>query len=295
MSEASRQNDRHLVIQQNETTKVVQRNLGEKGDPGIGIAGENAPAWTAQGEWSSAAAYSELDVVVHTRAEGGDGSAYICLQAHSNQAPASSPTYWAMIVETGEQGETGPSGTTVTGDIGSFTWRGGWASGTAYNLYDVARYENSSYICVNAHTASNANKPGSGAGKWGVLALKGGTGPQGPRGEKGDTGTVGPAGPQGNTGNRGAAGPAGADGLDAPAGLSMGPWTENRTLGFVNRSGFSIVLSDELKTGTGTIAFREKNGTSASLPVTLANGDLYEVRVESVSGRCYLAYKTEKA
>ena len=292
MSEASRQNDRHIIIQQEETVQVVGRNLGEKGDPGVGLPGENAPEWSPQGEWSSATAYSPLDVVVHTRAQGGDGSAYICLQQNTNQAPASSPSYWAIISEVGEQGETGPSGTTVTGDIGSFTWRGAWASGSTYNLYDIARYENSSYICVNAHTASNANKPGSGAGKWGVVALKGGTGPQGAKGAKGDKGNTGPAGPQGNPGPRGAAGPTGAN---APSSVSMGPWTENRTLGFVNTAGFAIEISNETKKGTGTIAFRRKNGNNASLPITLANGDLYEVRVESVSGRCYVGYRARKA
>ena len=295
MSEASRQNDRHLVIQTEETVQVVGRNLGEKGDPGIGLAGENAPEWSPQGAWSNATAYSPLDVVVHTRAAGGNGSAYICLQQNTNQAPASSPSYWALLSEVGEQGETGPSGTTLTGDIGSFTWRGAWASGSSYNLYDVARYENSSYICVNAHTASGANYPGSGAGKWGILALKGGTGPQGAKGAKGDTGNTGPAGPKGSKGDRGAKGDTGAKGDDAPAGLSLGPWTDARPLGFVNRSGFSIVLSSEDTNGTGTIDWRRKNGNNVSLPVTLANGDLYEVRAQDVNGRFYVAYKTERA
>lgn len=295
MSEASRQNDKSIVIQNNETVKVIERNLGEKGDPGVGIPGEDAAEWNPQGAWSSATAYSPLDVVVHRRAQSGDGSAYICLQANTNQAPASSPSYWALLVETGEQGETGPSGTTLTGESGSFAWRGAWASGSVYDLYDVARYENSTYICVNAHTASGANYPGSGAGKWGVIALKGGTGPQGAKGAKGDKGNTGPAGPQGEKGNRGATGATGAKGDDAPAGLSMGPWTDARPLGFVNQSGFAIVISNEQKEGTGTIDWRRKNGSDVSLPVTLANGDLYEVRVESVSGRCYVAYKTERA
>lgn len=295
MSEASRQSDKSIVISSSETVKVVQRNLGEKGDPGVGIPGASAPEWTAQGPWSSATAYSPLDVVVHTRAEGGDGSAYICLQQNTNQPPASSPSYWSMIVQTGEQGEEGAASGAITGDTGSFTWRGAWASATAYNLYDVIRYNNSSYICVNAHTSSNANKPGSGAGKWGIVALKGGAGPQGAKGSKGDKGNTGAAGPKGAKGNRGAVGPKGNKGNDAPAGLSLGPWTQTRVLGFVNRSGFSIKISSEEKVGTGTIDWRRKNGTNASLPITLANGDLYEVRVEDVSGRCYVAYKTEKA
>jgi hypothetical protein len=287
---ANRQGDKYIVLQNEETVQVVGRNLGEKGDPGVGIPGENAPEWNPQGAWSSATAYQPLDVVVHRRAQGGDGSAYICLQANSNEPPATEPTYWSLLVETGEQGETGPSGTTLTGSPGEFAWRGGWSSGTSYDLYDIARYENSSYICVNAHTASNANKPGSGAGKWSVVALKGGTGAQGAKGEKGDQGNVGPAGPKGDTGNQG------AQGASAPSSASIGPFTENRTLGFVNTAGFSIELSNETKVGTGSITLRQKNGSNVSLPVTLANGDLFEIRVEGVtSGRTYVGYRARKA
>jgi hypothetical protein len=292
VSGASRQNDRSLIIPNNETVQVVGRNLGEKGDPGIGIPGENAAEWNPQGAWSSATAYSPLDVVVHRRAQGGDGSTYICIAQNTNQPPATSPSYWALLVETGEQGETGPSGATLTGTPGDFAWRGGWATGMVYGLYDIARYENSSYICVNAHTSSNANKPGSGAGKWAVLALRGGTGPQGAKGDKGDKGNTGPAGPKGDTGNKGAQGTAGSN---APSSLSMGPWTEGRTLGFVNTAGFSIELSNETKNGTGTITSRQKNGFPATLPVTLAQGDLYEITVGSVSGRCYVGYRAKKA
>jgi hypothetical protein len=292
VSEASRQNDKNLVIPNNETVRVVGRNLGERGDPGIGIPGENAAEWNPQGAWSSATAYSPLDVVVHRRAQSGDGSAYICIAQNTNKPPAANPTSWALLVETGEQGEQGPSGTTLTGASGTFAWRGAWASGTSYSLYNVIRYENSSYICVTAHTANNSNFPGSGAGNWSILALKGGTGPQGAKGNKGDKGNVGPAGPKGDQGNRGVAGPRGAD---APVGLSIGPYTQDRVLGFVNRSGVSIKISSEQKTGTGNIDWRRKNGTNTSLPVTLANGDLYEVRVQNVSGRCYIAYKAERA
>jgi hypothetical protein len=300
MAEASRQNDKHLVIQTEEVIQVVGRNLGEKGDPGVGLAGESAPGWNPAGEWDSATAYAELDVVVHTTADDGDGSAYICLQANTNQPPAASPSYWAMIVQAVE-GPQGPGGEDMTSAVEVGVWRGAWNSGTSYSDNDLVRYEGSTYICADPHTASNSNKPGSGAGKWGLFAQKGATGPAGPRGEQGERGNTGPAGPQGEQGPRGtngangSNGSAGADGADAPVGLSLGPWTEARTLGFLNRSGFSIVLSNELKDGTGTVEWRRKNGSSASLPVTLANGDLYEVRVEGVSGRCYLGYKAERA
>lgn len=300
MAEASRQSDKAIVIQTDEKIQVVGRNLGEKGDPGVGIAGESAQPWNPTGEWDSATAYSELDVVVHSTGDGGTGSGYICLQANTNKPPSTNATYWAMIVEAVE-GPQGPGGEDMTSAVEVGVWRGAWNAGTAYHKNDLIQYSGSSYVCVSGHTASNANKPGSGAGKWSLFAAKGGSGSVGPRGEKGERGNPGPPGDKGDPGNRGPRGDDGrdgadgADGADAPVGLSLGPWTEARTLGFLNRSGFSIVLSNELKDGTGTIAWRRKNGSGASLPVTLANGDLYEVRVEGVSGRCYVGYKAERS
>lgn len=296
MANISRQSDSHIVISKEEVVKVLSRNIGEKGDPGVGIAGDNAQSWNPAGEWDSATAYSELDVVVHTTAEGGDGSAYICLQANSNQAPSTSPSYWAMIVQSVE-GPQGPGGENFTAATLVGVWRGAWSSGNNYNENDLVRKDGSTYVCNTSHTSANGNRPGVG-GQWSMFAQKGATGSAGPRGAQGPQGNVGPAGPQGDTGPRGAAGTAGANGTngeDAPVGLSLGPWTEARILGFVNQSGYSIVLSNEVKNGTGTVDWRQKNGSSASLPVTLAPGDLYEVRVENISGRCYLGYQAERA
>ncbi len=99
----------------------------------------------------------------------------------------------------------------------------------------------------------------------------------------------------GERGATGATGATGAAGNNAPVGLSMGPWTEARILGFINRSGVSIVLSSEQKIGTGTITWRKKNGSNTSLPITLDNGDLFEVEIENISGRVYLGYRVEEA
>lgn len=292
--EVSRQSDKHIVIQSSEKVQILSRTQGERGDPGVGIPGESAQPWNPAGEWDAATAYSELDVTVHTTAEGGTGSAYICLQANTNKPPSTEPTYWALIVEAVE-GPQGPGGEDMSSAVEVGVWRGAWAAGISHNENDLVRHEGSTYVCVNPHTSSNSNKPGSGAGKWALFAQKGATGSTGPRGEKGDKGNTGSTGPAGPAGPPGPSGSQGSDGEDAPVGLSLGPWTEARTLGFLNRSGYSIELSSELKEGTGTIEWRRKNGSNVSLPVTLANGDLYEVRLEAVSGRCYLGYRAEKA
>lgn len=82
-----------------------------------------------------------------------------------------------------------------------------------------------------------------------------------------------------------------------PSTVTLGPYTESRTLGFVNRSKYRLALDDEIvKTnsgGAGTITNRLKNGVAASVPVFLDPGDLYEVTVSWTSGRVYVSYDVD--
>lgn len=90
------------------------------------------------------------------------------------------------------------------------TWRGAWASGTAYAINDGVSQGGSSYIAVAANTGS---QPPS--ANWNLIAQVGATGSQG---ATGNTGATGPAGPQGSTGpagTTGATGPAGAQGINS--------------------------------------------------------------------------------
>jgi hypothetical protein len=86
------------------------------------------------------------------------------------------------------------------------------------------------------------------------------------------------------------------------AGVSLGPWFEPGVLGFVNRSGFPLRLSEEQVRGNATIEWRRLNGDSTGLPVTVNNGGVYEVSVSNIQNsqtlggpRFYVAYKITKA
>lgn len=77
---------------------------------------------------------------------------------------------------------------------------------------------------------------------------------------------------------------------NVPATVSFGPYTQTQTLGFLNKSKYRLVLDDEAINGDGSIASRQKNGTSITAPVSLDPGDLYEVQVSHSSGRVYVSY-----
>ena len=54
-------------------------------------------------------------------------------------------------------------------------WQGPWSADTVYKVGDGVQFEGSSYVCVEAHTASLANSPPSTS--WDLLAEKGVPGP----------------------------------------------------------------------------------------------------------------------
>lgn len=114
----------------------------------------------------------------------------------------------------GASGATGPQGTAG----GSTTYVGTWASGNAYNQFDLTTDNGSSYACTTAHTASASNEPGVGASwttYWQLAAKKGDTGSTGAQGY------TGPAGGQGNTGPTGPLGATGPAGPTGPIGTSF--------------------------------------------------------------------------
>lgn len=65
-------------------------------------------------------------------------------------------------------------------------WRGAWALGEEYNVYDAVQYEGSSYICIQHHTSDESNSPPDEV-MWNVLALEGEQGPEGPPASDADT------------------------------------------------------------------------------------------------------------
>jgi hypothetical protein len=69
-----------------------------------GPTGAQGPAFTNyEGAWSSATAYVVNDAVTR------NGSSYICILAHTNQAPPNA-TYWGLIASKGDTGATGATG-----------------------------------------------------------------------------------------------------------------------------------------------------------------------------------------
>lgn len=100
---SSRSNDKQIVIQPHEDAiQVVSRNVGVAGEPGAAGAAGVANDWNPRGAWNAATSYAVRDVVVHRKAQSGDGNTYICLQAHTNQPPSSNALYWAQISEAAE-------------------------------------------------------------------------------------------------------------------------------------------------------------------------------------------------
>ncbi len=121
----------------------------------------------------------------------------------------------------GTPGATGaPGATGVTGATG-VNWRGGYSSGTSYNLNDAVSYtDGSSYISLSSGNEGNTPSPSSSF--WAVLAGAAGdppsgpTGPTGPTGPQGANGTNGLDGNNGLNGTPGASGPTGATGIGLP-------------------------------------------------------------------------------
>ncbi|WP_337748843.1 carbohydrate-binding protein [Bilophila wadsworthia] len=89
--------------------------------------------------------------------------------------------------------------------------KGAYNASTAYEFFDCATYNGSSYVCT-ADAGSPAGTLPTDTSKWALLAQKGdtgakgatgATGSQGPKGDKGDTGATGAAGAKGATGAKG--------------------------------------------------------------------------------------------
>lgn len=68
---------------------------GPAGTPGVGV-------W--RGAWSALTTYAVNDLVQSA------GSTYFCIQASTNNTPASSPTYWELVAAKGDTGAQGTQG-----------------------------------------------------------------------------------------------------------------------------------------------------------------------------------------
>ncbi|OSJ33260.1 hypothetical protein BSZ19_16615, partial [Bradyrhizobium japonicum] len=117
-------------------------------------------AFQLKGAWSGATAYAAGDVVTLS------GSSYVCILDHTNHTPPN-VTYWQLLASIGATGNTGPMPLLPIAP---------WATATAYVVGPPASYVSnggSSYACLVAHT-SGTFATDLAAGKWGLVAQKGG-------------------------------------------------------------------------------------------------------------------------
>lgn len=90
-----------------------------------------------RGTWSMDELYSQNDVVFY------NGSSYIARLDHlsgAGNAPGNTD-YWELVAQAGAGGSSGFG-----------TWRGPWASLTAYDVNDVVEDSGSSYIAIQTST-----------------------------------------------------------------------------------------------------------------------------------------------
>lgn len=106
----------------------------------------------------------------------------------------------------------------------NISWEGSWALSTSYSTNELVANDGSTYICVDPHTSSAGDEPGTGASwedYWELVASKGDTGATGATGSTGATGATGPQGPTGATGAQGPQGDPGDDGAPGINGYSL--------------------------------------------------------------------------
>jgi hypothetical protein len=127
------------------------------------------------------------------------------------------------------------------------TWRGAYASGTAYGINDAVSYQGSSYICIAPTTG---NVP-TNVSFWNILA------------QSGFTGYTGYTGPSGSASATGATGPAGAAGSTGPAGVgSTGPSGSPGATGY---TGYTGAAGSGGVTGAELTANKDQAGGYAGL------------------------------
>lgn len=132
------------------------------------------------------------------------------------------------VGSTGASGATGPQGPTgAAGAAGpaGLTFRGSYATATAYAVNDAVGYLGASYYATAPHPANDGVPPvnverGPTNTGWALLASEGATGPAGAVGPAGPTGAQGAAGPTGSTGSPGATGATGGQGPQGVQGVT---------------------------------------------------------------------------
>lgn len=152
---------------QGDTGAGVQGDTGTAGSQGdTGVTGDTGTQYPWDGAWVTSTAYAVNDCVEY------QGSGYVCVTAHTSGTFATdlSAGKWELLVEKGDQGDTGTAGS--AGDQGDTGVAG-----------------------AKGDTGTAGAK-----GDTGTAGAKGDTGTAGTQGDTGVTGAVGDTGVAGDTG-----------------------------------------------------------------------------------------------
>jgi len=127
---------------------------------------------------SESASSAAAALVSENNSAGHDTAALNSKNAAASSAGAASTseTNAAASASAASSSESAAAASAVLAAAERITWKGAWASGTAYNLRESVKHNGTSYVTVAAATASAANEPGVGASwatYWDVLAEKG--------------------------------------------------------------------------------------------------------------------------
>lgn len=237
-----------------------------------GATGAAGQGFNFRGVFNAATAYNAYDLVSY------NGSSYVTLAAipadgvtpdlstawqvfaaagaagsqgpQGVAGPAGPPGPTGPTGPQGIQGPQGPAGTNGTNGQG-FNVTGPFNPATAYNAFDLATYNGSSYVATVAVPAGGTTPDQNPS--WLLLAQAGAPGTAGATGPAGPTG---PTGPQGPAGPPGPQGPAGTVPTDIALVDAANAFTTNQTVsGNVTITGTNhgVVFPDGSKLTTANV------------------------------------------
>lgn len=124
----------------------------------VTATGATGQGFTWRGAWQSGNNYNAYDICTDL------GYCYSCISSFTNSTthPASDGTHFSVMASKGDAGSAGSAGQ-------GFNWRGAWASGQNYALYDVLTNSGNCYDCILAINNSTT-VPGSDGTHFALLA-----------------------------------------------------------------------------------------------------------------------------
>ncbi|MGC4004695.1 MAG: hypothetical protein QM811_16875 [Pirellulales bacterium] len=137
--------------------------------------------FTFKGAYNAGTAYLPYDVVAY-------GVLRTCASARRSETCRPTRPIGRWLAAKGTDGSNGTNGTNGSnGAAGQgFTFKGGYAGGTAYVPYDVVAYGGAAYVCVANTTGNLPTNPTY----WTLFSAKGTDGTNGTNGTNGSDGAM---------------------------------------------------------------------------------------------------------